>query len=92
MAKKRVQLTISGHVQGVYFRANTRDRAKRLGLTGWVKNLADGDVKLVAEGEENALKELVTWCHKGPPMARVNQVEEDWKDPEDEFDSFRIKY
>ena len=92
MAEKRVEVTIKGHVQGVYFRANTRDRAKRLGVEGWVKNQPNGDVKAIFEGEREMLEDMIDWCHKGPPMARVDEVETEWSEPSGDFDGFRIKY
>ena len=92
MVEKRAEVTISGHVQGVYFRANTRDRAKRFGLKGWVKNLANGNVKAVLEGDENDIESLINWFHKGPPMARVDDVKVDWKDPSREFERFKIRH
>ena len=88
----RVHLYISGRVQGVFFRANTQDEARALGLTGWVRNLADGRVEVVAEGEEEKLKRLITWCRKGPPGARVQDVQVNWKGFIGEFQDFRIKY
>lgn len=66
---------VSGQVQGVFFRATTEATARRLGLTGWVRNLRDGRVELVACGEEARLKELEQWLWQGPPRARVTQVE-----------------
>jgi len=89
---KRVHLYISGLVQGVFFRANTKERAISLGLTGWVRNLPDGRVEVVAEGEEEKLKELVKWCHKGPPAARVKMVEVSWEEYHGEFEDFQIRY
>ncbi|NOZ10231.1 MAG: acylphosphatase [Gammaproteobacteria bacterium] len=65
---------VSGHVQGVFFRASTRDQARRLGLTGWVRNLPDGKVELLACGEGTALAYLQDWLYQGPPMAKVAQV------------------
>lgn len=65
---------VSGQVQGVFFRATTEATARRLGLTGWVRNLRDGRVELVACGEEARLKELEQWLWQGPPRARVEQV------------------
>ena len=65
---------VSGQVQGVFFRAATEAAARRLGLTGWVRNLADGSVELVACGEEAKLMELERWLWQGPPRARVEQV------------------
>ncbi|GAB4511770.1 MAG: acylphosphatase [Sulfuricaulis sp.] len=66
---------VSGQVQGVFFRASAESTARRLGLTGWVRNLRDGRVELVACGEEVQLKELEQWLWQGPPRARVTQVE-----------------
>ena len=65
---------VSGQVQGVFFRATTEATARRLGLTGWVRNLRDGRVELVACGMEEKLKELEQWLWQGPPRARVEQV------------------
>ncbi len=70
----RIELLISGRVQGVYYRATTCSVARGLGLTGFVRNLAGGQVEAVAEGPQQALDALVTWCHSGPPMARVDAV------------------
>ena len=68
---------VSGQVQGVFFRAATEATARRLGLTGWVRNLRDGRVELVACGEDASLEELERWLWQGPPRARVTQVEAD---------------
>jgi len=65
---------VSGRVQGVFFRAATEAAARRLGVTGWVRNLADGSVELVACGEVAKLSELERWLWQGPPRARVEQV------------------
>lgn len=90
--KRRAHLFISGRVQGVFFRANTRDEARRLGLFGWVRNLPDGRVEAVVEGEEGKIKELITWCHEGPPGADVRGVEVRWEDFRGEFSDFTIRY
>ncbi len=74
MAKTRAQLIISGDVQGVCYRASAWDRATELGLTGWVRNLSNGDVEALAEGEEALVQELIDWCEVGPPSARVESV------------------
>lgn len=66
---------VSGRVQGVYFRASARERALALGLAGYARNLADGRVEVVAEGEAGALAQLQRWLHEGPPAARVDSVE-----------------
>ena len=65
---------VSGQVQGVFFRAATESVARRLDLTGWVRNLYDGRVELVACGDETKLRELEQWLWQGPPRARVEQV------------------
>lgn len=66
---------VSGQVQGVFFRASTESAARRLGLTGWVRNLRDGRVELVACGEEASLQELERWLWQGPPRSRVTEVQ-----------------
>ena len=76
-----VRAVIRGRVQGVSFRWYTREEAERLGLNGWVRNLADGSVELWAEGERPALEALLAWCGKGPPAARVSGVEVEWGAP-----------
>ncbi len=72
--KKQVKLVISGLVQGVCFRVSTREQARQLGLSGWVKNLADGRVSVFASGETEAVDEFVAWCKTGPKYARVAKV------------------
>lgn len=65
---------VTGKVQGVFFRASTREQALRLGLCGYAKNLADGQVEVVASGNDESLAELEEWLHHGPPAARVESV------------------
>lgn len=72
---KAVRLHIIGRVQGVFFRASTKEKAEALGVAGWVKNCDDGSVEIVAEGEEKALKKFEEWCHEGPTGAEVEKVE-----------------
>ena len=71
---RRVRVHISGHVQGVFFRASCADRAEGLGLSGWIRNVAGGDVEAVFEGTESAVEQMLTWCREGPPLARVDRV------------------
>jgi acylphosphatase len=88
----RAHVYISGRVQGVSFRWNTQDQAQQLGLTGWVKNLWDGRVEAVFEGEAVAVRQAVAWCHQGNRPARVDHVELHYEQPTGELDSFRITF
>jgi acylphosphatase len=90
MANKRVHLIVRGRVQGVFFRAATQREARRLGITGWVKNRADGSVEILAEGEEDSIRELSSWANHGPSAARVDQVDVRWRGYTGEFPEFRI--
>jgi acylphosphatase len=71
---QRVHVWVSGRVQGVFYRATAERVASGLGLTGWVRNLADGRVEAIAEGPAEALEAFVRWCHEGPADARVDAV------------------
>ena len=79
---KRAKVIVRGSVQGVFFRAEARDRARSLGLAGWVRNVPDGTVEAVFEGEAERVESLVEWCSRGPAGARVEQVDVDWSEPE----------
>jgi acylphosphatase len=92
MSETRAHVFVSGNVQGVYYRANTRDAAREKGVEGWVRNLNDGRVEAVFEGEEDAVKAMVKWCHKGSRRAEVENVEVEWDEATDEFDGFDIRY
>jgi acylphosphatase len=93
MAPIRVRAVVSGRVQGVCFRAETQKQASQLGLTGWVRNLRDGGVEVLAEGEEQRIQQLIAWCRSGgPPHARVDMVEELPEAFTGEFDTFSITY
>lgn len=87
----RVHLFISGTVQGVFFRDSAKQVAQSLGITGYVRNLQDGRVELVAEGEKDSINTLVQWCHKGPPSAIVVSVDIENEHYKDEFDLFDVK-
>jgi acylphosphatase len=91
MAKTRAHVLISGRVQGVSFRYETYREARRHGVVGWVRNLADGRVEALFEGEADAVRRLVQWCHAGPPGAHVEGVETAWTGPTGEFDDFGIE-
>lgn len=90
--RARVHLRVQGLVQGVYFRASTRDEARRLGLVGWVRNEPDGSVSAVAEGPRPALQALLAWAHHGPPSARVDQVDAQWSEATGEHQAFTIRH
>lgn len=92
MAVKQLHIIVRGRVQGVFFRAHTEEKARRLNLTGWVRNRPDGGVEITAEGETADLKSLEEWCRKGPPHAVVTDVSAAYDKAKGEFDSFRIKY
>ncbi|MFH1263386.1 MAG: acylphosphatase [Pseudomonadota bacterium] len=80
---KRFHAVVTGRVQGVFFRATAREHARALEIQGFVQNLPDGSVELDAQGEEGLLRDLLHWCQHGPPGARVDNVEVDWKPPID---------
>lgn len=90
MAQKRINLLIRGRVQGVYFRAAAQREARRLGITGWVRNRPDGSVELLAEGDEDSIKELSSWASHGPSAARVDHVDTRWRGYTGEFAEFQI--
>lgn len=90
--KKRAHVYVSGRVQGVFFRATTREEAGKREVTGWVKNLPDGRVEAVFEGEEEKVQEMVDFCHRGSRVAQVDDVEVEWEDYRGEFSDFGIRY
>jgi len=92
MEQVRAHIIVDGRVQGVFFRATARDVARRLGVTGWVKNRWDGKVELVVEGEKKAVEKMLRWCHKGPSGAVVTNVDVKWEPFKGEFGSFSIRY
>ena len=88
--RARAHVYVSGRVQGVYYRANTRDQARERGVDGWVENLPDGRVEAVFEGPEADVESMVEWCHEGSPAAEVQDVEVSWEEPSG-LDGFRIR-
>ena len=78
---KRAHVRVQGSVQGVFFRVETRDRARSLGVSGWVRNLQDGAVEAVFEGPEERVESMIEWCRRGPPGAGVESVDVDWEEP-----------
>jgi len=83
-------MVVHGSVQGVFFRAETRDRARSLRLAGWVRNAPDGTVEAVLEGDDEQVESMVEWCRRGPGGARVEEVEVAWSEPEGE-EGFSIR-
>ena len=86
----RARILITGLVQGVFFRREMTDLARRVGVTGWVRNLQDGRVEALAEGESARLDELIRFCHIGPRGAVVKNVDVEWSEYRGEFRGFRI--
>lgn len=82
---------ITGRVQGVFFRMETRRTAERLGVAGWVRNLPDGSVEAVFEGTSDVVQKAIEWCRTGPRMAEVNDVRISWEKSSAEFDMFSIR-
>jgi acylphosphatase len=91
MPPKRAHVFIAGRVQGVSFRYYTQQRALEYGVLGWVRNLWDGRVEAVFEGQEEALRQMVHWCHRGPSSARVDQVDLNWEEPSGSYRGFKIR-
>ncbi len=92
MPKTRVHVYVSGKVQGVFFRQTTMEQAQSHRVYGWVKNLPDGRVEAVFEGEEAEVKALVDFCSRGPRGASVTNVVTSWEPFKEEFDNFKIAY
>jgi acylphosphatase len=89
-AGARLRILISGRVQGVAFRAYTQEEASGLALSGWVRNLRDGRVEVLAEGPRDALEKLLAWCREGPAYANVTGVDVEWQDPRGDLGDFHI--
>jgi acylphosphatase len=92
MPKVRAHVYISGKVQGVFFRAHTEEKAWKLDIKGWVRNLRDGRVEAIFEGEKEKVEEMIRWCNRGPPYSKVDKVDVEWEDYKGEFDSFGIRF
>ncbi len=90
--KTRAHIFVSGTVQGVYFRQNTKEVATRHNVTGWVRNLPDGRVEAILEGDESDVNKVIEWCHVGPPKAKVTDVNVKFDNYTGEFADFVISY
>lgn len=88
----RARVLISGLVQGVFFRAHTRDEARKYGVKGWVRNLPRGQVEALLEGDKQAVERVIAWCHQGPPYAAVQDVRVQWEPYQGDQQEFRIVY
>jgi len=89
--KTRLHIIIQGQVQGVFFRNTAKKIAEEMGMTGWVRNLPDGRLEAVVEGEKDKLEKMAKWAKKGPILARVEKIELEWGEYKGEFKNFEIK-
>ncbi|MFH0810396.1 MAG: acylphosphatase [Pseudomonadota bacterium] len=87
----RAHVLISGRVQGVFFRASTKDEARARGLTGWVRNLPGGAVEAVFEGPRETVEAMILWCHEGSQLAAVREVKVEWQEPGENFPDFSVR-
>jgi acylphosphatase len=83
-------IIIKGKVQGVFFRASAKEKAEGLGIQGWVRNTAEGNVEIKARGEEGVLQKFLDWCRNGPEKAMVTSVEQINSSDDESFNDFRI--
>ena len=90
--KVRAHAIISGRVQGVFFRMETKRAADRFGVSGWVRNQRDGTVEAIFEGDQDKVDAVLEWCNEGPPSAKVTDVNVQWQDYAGEFNKFDVSY
>ena len=88
---QRAHVLVSGQVQGVFFRDSTRQKAEELGLAGWVKNTADGQVEALFEGPSGKVKEMVRWCEEGPQHASVENVDTNFESAGGDLKGFEVR-
>jgi acylphosphatase len=89
--KASALLRITGRVQGVWYRASAASEAKRLGLTGWIRNVPDGSVVALAQGRREDVSAFIEWCRSGPPSAEVKNVHTDWLDKAEDLPTFSVR-
>jgi acylphosphatase len=89
---KRIRAIVTGRVQGVWYRAHTQEKAQALGLTGYVRNLPDGTVEIVAQGTEERIEALLDWARVGPPRAAVGEIRVSPWAQDEELESFEVRY
>ena len=92
MIQKRIHIFVTGRVQGVFFRQSTRVMALKNNVNGWVRNLDDGRVEIVAEGEKQNIESLINWCKTGPANSRIDEFELSEENYIDEFENFEVRY
>ena len=92
MEKVRAMVRVEGFVQGVFYRYSTQQKAQELGVSGWVRNLWDGNVECLLEGDRNKVEALIEWCHQGPRGARVEKVTTHWEEYKGDIKGFSIRY
>ncbi len=92
MVLKRIHIFVTGRVQGVFFRQSARVMAIKNNVNGWVRNLGDGRVEIVAEGQESNIDALADWCKTGPANSRVDEFELSEENSTDEFENFKVRY
>jgi len=92
MMDSKVHVIIVGRVQGVWFRASTKQKAEQLGINGWVRNTAEGHVEAVFEGDDKIIDEMLDWCMNGPRLARVDDIKIRKEKSSNEFDEFLVRY
>lgn len=90
--KVRAHTVISGRVQGVFFRMETKQAAERFGVSGWVKNRREGTVEAVFEGDRDCVEDVLKWCRQGPPLSRVSDVDLQWETYTGGFSGFNVTY
>ncbi len=88
----RAHVIVSGKVQGVFYRATTKETAENFGVNGWVKNRPDGNVEAIFEGDKKTVDLVLKWCSKGPLFAKVKEVNISWEEYSGEYSDFRISY
>ncbi len=90
--KARAHIIVSGRVQGVYFRNRTQKQAAKLNILGWVKNLGDGRVEAIFEGEKGQVEKIINWAQRGPLFAQVKELKVERQDYKGGFSSFEVRY
>ncbi len=90
--KVRAHAIISGRVQGVFFRMETKRAADRFGVSGWVRNKRDGTVEAIFEGDQDKVDAVLEWCYEGPPSAKVTDVKVEWQDYAGEYQRFDVTF